>query len=96
MSIRGISFGNLFSGRKLRFDSQKSNFDISFEHKKGAPHEVGRIKYGHPDIKAKKHVPPPPMLKYAPPPEPKNNTGFSIKYDKYTKGGRHRKKPYHY
>ena len=81
MSIRGISFDSLFSNRRLRFDSQKNNFETSFAGTKDIPNDVAMIKYGHPDIKIKPQNFEPPMLKYAPPPEPKNNTGFVILSD---------------
>ena len=79
MSIRGISFGSIFSGRKLRFDSQNSNF--VFTGANDIQKDAAMIKYGHPDIKLENPVPAPPMPKYAPPPEPQNYTGFVILSD---------------
>ena len=70
MSIRGINFGSVFSNRRLRFDSQKNNFETSFAGIKDIPNDVAIIKYGHPDIKRKPQNFEPPMLRYAIPSKP--------------------------
>ena len=65
MKIIGINFGNNFSNRKLRFDSN-SNTNVDFEKRLDGP-DRHRNGYGY--ERKRRHDAP--MVRYALPPEPK-------------------------